>query len=182
MQEVEIKVPNIDKNKIIQEIEKLGAVKNFTGRVCDYRYDTENRSLSKQGKVLRIRQKGKYTFLNFKGKKDSENQIMKREELGVRVSNLKVLQKIITEIGFIRIFDLKKYRSEYCLDDIIFDIDEYPGLPPMLEIESNDGEKVEKYLKILNIDKEGIKRVYIEDIIKARKESELKKKIKESLS
>ena len=52
----------------------------------------------------------------------------------------------------------------------------------MLEIESNDGEKVEKYLKILNIDKEGIKRVYIEDIIKARKESELKKKIKESLS
>lgn len=69
MKEVEVKIRNIDKDEIAQRIMAMGAVKVFSGRVIDYRFDTPDRDLSRQGKALRIRQKGKYIYLNVKGKR-----------------------------------------------------------------------------------------------------------------
>ena len=66
MKEVEIKIKNVKKDDIIAKIEKIGGKKHFTGKVIDFRFDTPDRKLSKQGKALTIRQKGKYFFLNFK--------------------------------------------------------------------------------------------------------------------
>ncbi len=169
MKEIEIKVRNIDKRIIINKIEKLGAKKNFTGKVIDYRYDTPERDLSKQGKALRIRQKGKYFFLNLKGKKKSIQNIIGRDEIGVRISNFNIMQKILEELGYIKIFELNKYRTEYKLGDITFDIDEYVGLPPMLEIESDSYDKVKSYVKKLNIKEEDMGRLYIREIIAAKK-------------
>ena len=170
MKEVEIKVRDINKEEVIKAIEKLGAYKNFTGRVIDYRFDTEDRKLSKQGKALRIRQKGRYVYLNLKGrKKSNESDIVDRDELGVKLSNFKIMHKILLKLGYIKIFELNKYRTEYKLDDVKFDIDEYLGMPAILEIESSSEEKVEKYLKKLNIDKDKLGRVYIRELIAAKK-------------
>ncbi len=177
MKEVEIKVRDIDKDKIIEKIEKLGAYKNFTGRIIDYRFDTEDRKLSKQGKALRIRQKGKYIYLNLKGrKKATDDNIVKRDELGVKLSNFKAMHRILLELGYIKIFELNKYRTEYKLDDIKFDIDEYLGMPPILEIESNSYEKVEKYIGKLGIETDSIGRVYIREILAAKKRYDEEKK------
>ena len=71
MKEKEVKIRNINKDEIVSKIEKLGATKIFTGKVIDYRFDTPDRDLSRQGKALRIRQKGRYIYLNVKGKKKS---------------------------------------------------------------------------------------------------------------
>jgi len=169
MKEVEVKIRNIKKDEIIKKIEALGAVKNFAGRVIDFRFDGPNRDLSKQGKALRIRQKGKYVFLNLKGKKKSRDNIIDRDEIGVKISNFKTMQKILNELGFIKIFELNKYRTEYRLNDIVFDIDEYIGLDPILEIESDSFEKVEEYIKKLEIEDRDIGRVYIREILAARK-------------
>lgn len=173
--EVEVKIRDIDKNDIIRKIENLGGKKNFTGRIIDYRYDTPDRKLSKQGKALRVRQKGKHIYLNLKGKKKSQDNITKREELGIKLNNSKVMQKILAELGFIKIFELNKYRTEYKLDDMKFDIDEYIGMNPILEIESDSYEKVENYLKILEINSEDMGRLYIREILAAKKKVDEKK-------
>ena len=76
MKEVELKVRNIDKEEIIRKIVNLGAYKVFSGKVIDYRYDTPDRDLSRQGKALRIRQKGSHIYLNIKGKKNQENKLL----------------------------------------------------------------------------------------------------------
>lgn len=169
MKEVEVKIRNIDKEEIVKKIEKLGAVKIFTGKVVDYRFDTPDRDLSRQGKALRIRQKGRYIYLNLKGKKKSIQNITGRDEIGVKISNFKTMHRILNELGYIKIFDLNKYRTEYRLDDITFDIDEYIGLDPILEIESDSYEKVQKYTKKLGIQEKDVGRVYIREILAAKK-------------
>ena len=169
MKEVEVKIKNIDKEKIIKRIEELGARKIFTGKVVDYRFDTPDRDLSRQGKALRTRQKGRYIYLNLKGKKKSIDNITGRDEIGVKLSNFRTMHRILNELGYIKIFELNKYRTEYRLNDIVFDIDEYLGLDPILEIESDSYEKVEQYIKKLGIEEDDIGRVYIREILAAKK-------------
>ena len=89
MKEVEVKIRNIEKKEIIEKIVALGAYKVFSGKVVDFRFDTPERDLSRQGKALRIRQKGKYIYLNLKGKKKSRESIIGRDEIGVKISNFK---------------------------------------------------------------------------------------------
>lgn len=169
MEEIEIKIRNINKKDIIEKIIKLGGQKNFTGKVIDFRFDTPDRKLSKQGKALRIRQKGRYIFLNLKGKKKSIQNITGRDEIGVKLSNGKIMHKILNELGFIKIFELNKYRTEYKLPEVKFDIDEYLGMPPILEIEGDTYEIVEEYIEKLGIDAENIGRVYIREILAAKR-------------
>lgn len=175
MKEIEVKVRNIDKKKILEKIDKLGAIKNFSGKVIDFRFDTPDRRLSKQGKALRIRQKGKHIYLNLKGKKKSIENITGRDEIGVRILNMKIMHKILNELGYIKIFELSKYRTEYKLDDVKFDIDEYIGMKPILEIESDSYENVERYLGVLGIEGEDIGRVYIREILAAKRRFEEKR-------
>jgi predicted adenylyl cyclase CyaB len=175
MKEIEVKVRNIDKDKIINKIEELGAKKIFSGKVVDYRFDTPDRDLSRQGKALRIRQKGKYIYLNLKGKKKSIENITGRDEIGVKISNFRIMHRILNELGYIKIFELNKYRIEYRLDDITFDIDEYLGLDPILEIESDSYEKVQEYIEKLGIEQENIGRVYIREILAAKKKFDFNK-------
>ena len=182
MKEVEVKIRNIEKDEIIAKIVELGATKVFAGKVIDFRFDTPERDLSRQGKALRIRQKGKYIYLNLKGKKKSKEAIIGRDEIGVKISNFRTMQRILHELGYIKIFELVKYRTEYRLDDINFDIDEYVGLDPILEIESDTYEKVEKYIKKLEIEEEDIGRVYIREILAAKKKHDGSKKSRKNLS
>ncbi len=176
MKEVEVKIRNVDKGDIIQKIEELGANKIFTGWVIDFRFDTPDRDLSREGKALRIRQKGKYIYLNLKGKKKSIENITGRDEIGVKISNFRIMQKILNELGFIKIFELKKYRTEYRMEDMTFDIDEYVGLSPILEIESDSYERVEDYIHKLGIEDKDIGRVYIREILAAKKKYDFNKK------
>lgn len=176
MREIEVKIRNIDKQDIIKKIEEFGAVKIFTGKVIDYRFDTPDRDLSRQGKALRIRQKGRYIFLNLKGKKKSIRNITGRDEIGVKISNFKIMQKILNELGYVKIFELEKYRTEYRVDDITFDIDEYIGLDPILEIESDSYEKVQNYIKKLGVSERDVGRIYIREILAAKKRHDIKKR------
>jgi predicted adenylyl cyclase CyaB len=169
VKEIEVKIRNIDKKKIIEKILGFGATKIFSGRVVDYRFDTIDRDLSRKGKALRIRQKGKYVYLNLKGKKKSQDNMTNREEIGVRISNFKIMQRILNELGMIKIFELDKFRTEFRFNDIKFDIDEYVGLEPILEIESDSYEKVQEYIKKLGIEGEDLGRIYIREIIAAKK-------------
>ncbi len=175
MKEVEVKIRNINKKDIIDKIEQLGAKKIFTGWVVDFRFDTPDRDLSREGKALRIRQKGKYIYLNLKGKKKSVENITGRDEIGVKISNFRTMHKILNDLGYIKIFDLRKYRTEYRLDDITFDLDEYVGLDPILEIESDSYEKVEDYIHKLEIGEKDIGRVYIREILAAKKKHDFKR-------
>lgn len=172
MKEVEVKIKNIDKDAIVKKILDLGAQRIFSGKVIDFRYDTPDRDLSRQGKALRIRQKGRYIFLNFKGKKKPVKNIVGREEIGIRISNFGVMQRILNELGYIKIFELRRYRTEFRLNNMTFDIDEYLGLSPILEIESDSYEKVSDYIDKLGIKKEDMGRVYIREILAARKKFE----------
>jgi predicted adenylyl cyclase CyaB len=167
--EIEVKIRNIDKKKIIEKVLNLGAKKVFSGRIIDYRFDTVQRDLSQKGKALRIRKKGKNIYLNLKGKKKTYENVINRREIGVRISNFKVMQRILNELGLIKIFELDKIRTEFKLENMKFDIDEYVGLDPILEIEGDSYENVQEYIKKLEIQDGDLGRMYIREIIAAKK-------------
>jgi len=179
MKEVEIKIRNIDKEDIIKKITDLGARKNFCGKVIDHRFDTPDRTLSKQGKALRIRQKGNYVYINLKGKKDSSDNITGREELSLRVFGYRNAYRILTELGYVKIFELSKTRTEYKMEGVKFDIDEYLGMEAILEIESDNNKTVQEYVDKLGITKEDLGRVYIREILAAKKKYDFDKKKEE---
>jgi len=172
--EIEIKVRNINKKKIISKLEEIGAKRIFAGKIIDYRFDTPGRMLSKQGKALRLRKKGKYYYLTLKGKKMSFDNITSRDEIGVRINNIKHAYRILNELGFIKIFELEKYRTEYRIEDCNFDIDEYIGMSPILEIEGTR-DLIKKYIKELELnEKKNFGRIYVREILEAKKNFEEK--------
>ena len=123
-------------------------------------------------------------FQNLKGKKKSVDNITGRDEIGVKISNFKIMHKILLDLGYIKIFELRKYRTEYRINnEVTFDIDEYVGLPPILEIEAGTYDKVQDYVDTLGYDETNMGRVYIREILAARKKYNHQKKLeKESLA
>ena len=173
MMEVEIKVRNINMPEMVEKVTDLGAKKNFAGKVIDHRYDTADRSLSKQGKALRIRQKGNYVYIHIKGKKNSSDNITGREEISLRVFGFKNASKILSELGYVKIFELSKFRTEYKMNGVKFDFDEYVGMEPIMEIESDNNKTVQKYVDKLDIKKDNLGRVYIREILAAKKQYDM---------
>ena len=66
MQEIEVKVIEVDKDEMTEKLIALGATKIFEGEVLTNVYDFEDGRLSKGGSYLRLRKMGDKSFFTFK--------------------------------------------------------------------------------------------------------------------
>jgi len=84
---------------------------------------------------LRIRIKEGGARLTYKGPKlDSETK--SRLELTVMIDDPLKMQQILESLGFVLSGTVKKRRTKYRLDDVVFAIDEVEGLGSFLEVEA----------------------------------------------
>ena len=148
MQEIEVKILEVDVSYITQKLESWGAKNVFDGEVNASYYDFSNGRLKDNNRFLRLRKKGSTVELTLKEKVEHEEaKIM--QEYEVNVTDFEIMQKILYGLGLLEIKVARKHRTSYLLDEVHFELDTFPGIPTFLEIEASNMERVREYVQKL---------------------------------
>jgi predicted adenylyl cyclase CyaB len=140
---------NVNKD-ILNKIKKLRAKKIFDGEMITLYYDFKDNSLTKRGKLLRLRKEGEKTELAFKEKVKSKGDINKtilKENLKVNVEDYDKMRQILKELGMEIIRKTKFNRKEFIIGKVKLELNDNK----ILEIESSDKGQLLKILKELRL-------------------------------
>ena len=159
--EYEIRVLEIDINKIINFLELLGAKK--VGEYFQKRYVYDLNPVQ-NGKWIRLRTNGIKTTLTYKD--IVSNTINGTKEVEIEVDNFENTNELLNKIGYFSRSYQENKRIQYILDDVEIDIDSWPMIPTYMEIEGKNEEAVNNMLEKLNVAKEKITTLNCDDIYK----------------
>lgn len=153
MQEVEVKIIDIDRGKVEATLKSLGASETFEGEVETLFFDFPGDPISKAKNLLRLRKRGDKNELTFK-RFVADNTAKVREEYEVLVSDFDTTRVILESIGLKGFGHLKKHRISYALKDgVAVDLDKYEGdlahIPDLMEIEAKDTAELRSHLNLL---------------------------------
>jgi adenylate cyclase class 2 len=152
MNEVEVKVLGIDKNKIKEKLQSLGAVPVKKEFQTNHMFDYSDQRFFDKGGYVRIRH-----LVDFV--RDQEKSIVTFKELISR-ERFKTSREIefttdnFSETkSFLEALDLKqfrvdeKFRESFKLEEGLIEIDTWAGVPAYLEVEAETEENVIKLLE-----------------------------------
>lgn len=159
--EYEVRVLEIDKAKMIETLENLGAKKNGDWHQKRYVYDIIPKS---ENSWIRLRTNGIKTTLAFKSVETKT--IDGTKEVEVEVSNFEDTNTILNQMGYYAKGFQENKRIQYILDDVEIDIDTWPKIPTYLEIEGKDKESVNKIIQKMNIEQSKISTLDVQSLYK----------------
>lgn len=151
--EFETQVLGIEPEKIMQTLRSLGATEKdeVFQRRWIFDIDCLNAQQSGAGEWIRLRQAGNKTTLTYKNKKGLG--IADTTEIEVEVADFDKTASILEKLsGFSGQYYQENKRKQFILDDLEFDLDYWPNIPPFLEIESTSEERVRAGLKLLGLE------------------------------
>lgn len=157
--EYEVRVLEINKEKIMKKLETLGAVKKGEYNQKRYVYDLKP---VQNGKWIRLRTNGNETTLTYKD--IVSNTIDGTKEVEFEVESFEDANEFLNRIGFIARSYQENNRIQYILDDVEIDIDSWPMIPTYMEIEGKDEKEVKKIIEKLNIENSKITALNCDDI------------------
>lgn len=157
--EYEVRVLEIDKDKMMNLLEKLGAVKKGEYEQRRYVYDLKP---VQKGKWIRLRTNGIKTTLTYKDV--VSNTIDGTKEVEFEVEDFDAGNEFLNRIGFTARSYQENNRIQYELDNVEIDIDTWPMIPTYLEIEGKSKEEVNNMIKRLKLDKLKITTLNCDDI------------------
>ena len=149
--EYEVRILEIDREKIIKLLEENGAkrVKDVLQRRYVYDFDPVQKH-----KYIRVRTDGIKTTLTIK--KSVSDEIDGTEELEIEVSDFEKTNQILINLGYKPKGYQENKRLEYELDGVFFDIDRWPLIPEFMEIEGPNEEAIWNMIDRLNIPRETV--------------------------
>lgn len=160
MKEIEVKVLDINKQEIIRKLKKLGAKKVFDRIFHPIFLDFPDSRLDKKGIMLRLRKEGNKYVLAYK-KKLKIGLAKTYDEKEVIINDPKKLLEMLFGIGLIeknrytyRRITYNHNNTEIYLGKISY---RKLNIPWYLEIEAKNENIIEKYIKILQLDKKNVK-------------------------
>lgn len=153
MEEIEVKILEVNRAKVEKILANLGAKKVFDGDIETLFFDFKKKgTIIKQKNVLRLRKEQDKIELTYK-KVHFTSKAKTAKEYSVSVSSLETMEKILVNLGLSVIECMQKRRVSYKLDDVHFDFDRYSGkyrfIPEFLEIEAENADLVYKYAALL---------------------------------
>ena len=169
MEEIEVKILEINKKETVRKLKRLGAKKVSDGDTNAILFDFPNKKLKKAGKLLRLRTSGKKIELTLKKKiSKKKTKIMKEHE--VDLNDFEIARDILKGIGLKESKIYVKNRTSYKLGKVKFEFDTLPGIPTYLEIEAPTEKIIEKCVKKLGFSMSDTKPWNAKDILKYYKE------------
>jgi len=157
--EYEVRVLEIDKEKMIETLEGLGAQKIGDWHQKRYVYDIIPKD---ENSWVRLRTNGTKTTLAFKSVKAKTVDGTKEAE--VEVSSFEETNIILEQMGHYNRGFQENKRIQYKLDGVEIDIDTWPKIPAYLEIEGSNKAEIDSIIKKLNIDKNKISTLDVESL------------------
>lgn len=146
-EEFEVRVLEVDFDRLSQKLEALGAMKQGEFYQRRYVYDFHP---AIPGKWIRLRTNGKKTTLAIKDIRENQN-IGDVKELEFEVADFDKASLFLENLGYpFRAYQENK-RILYQLGDLEFTFDKWPKIPMYLEIEGKDRQSVEKILETLEL-------------------------------
>ena len=159
--EYEVRVLEINKEEIMNKLEKLGAMKIGEFNQKRYVYDLKP---VEENKWIRLRTNGEKTTLTYK---DIEsNTIDGTKEVEIEVDDFENTNEFLEKIGFKNKGYQENIRTQYMLNGVEIDIDTWPLIPTYLEIEGKSEREVMQIKKILQIDENKVTTLNCNDICK----------------
>jgi adenylate cyclase, class 2 len=153
MKEVEVKIVEIDREKVEARLRSLGATRTFDGDQVTVFFDFHGNPIAAAKNLLRLRKTGDKTHLTFKKFIETESAKV-RDEYEVVVSDFESMRLILESLGLSPTKRMEKHRTSYKLKSgVEVDLDKYAGeysyIPDLLEIEGEDAETVRLHAKLL---------------------------------
>lgn len=181
MREIEVKILDINRQKIEQKLLHLGAKKIFEGEIYALFFTKDDTPVEEDIHTIRLRKMGEKAFLTVK-KKINHPIAKVREEHEVEVSSFPETKKILEVLGFNLCKQMRKKRTSYALNKVHFEIDkhtdEYSYVPEYLEIEAPDLSTLYEYVTLLGYSKQDCKPWTILDIAEYLQQEKICKKKK----
>lgn len=148
--EVEFKVKGIDLFVVTQRLENLWASKIFDGIIEDNRYDFINMLFKSEGILLRTREADRIKQITLKREIDDKDSLCSKWlEMEKEIDDIDAVIKCFNQL-WLRLVKWKKYRKHRISyvnvkDWVRFDFDKYLWIDWLLEIESDNEEKVQEW-------------------------------------
>ena len=146
MEEFEIKFLEVDVPRLEKKLLAIGAEK-----VGEYKYaiillDYPDRRLNNSHAWVRLRTDGRETTLAYKQRlgvqsHDASVSDEGMKEIEVKVDSYEKTFELFKSIGLVTKREEKRSRTRYKKNDVVYDIDFWPFIPPYVEIESTSLEK-----------------------------------------
>lgn len=146
--EIEIRFINLSREEIEKKLLAIGAARS--GEFFFQEWIFAYPEWAKDNRRLRVRTDGKDTWLTYKA--NATWEIDSTEEIETTVSSAGGISKIVKAIGVPCLRYQEKKRIRYKLNDIVFELDFWPKIPMVFEIEAPSVEKVKEGAKLLNLD------------------------------
>jgi len=152
MKEIEIKILGINPDEISQKLADLGAEQTFKGLLKVRYFDTPEGEVRKREELLRVREfEGHEVEVCYKTNKRIEDGYKVYDEQHLKAENFDETTKMFEELGFEVTTYYEKKRTVFKLEGAEIVIDEYPKIPPFIEIEAENTQKIEELIEKLGL-------------------------------
>jgi adenylate cyclase, class 2 len=159
MNELEAKLLDIDVEATARRLRELGAREGDRLLQRRYVYDVQPEV---PGKWIRLRTNGIVASLAVKT--ITSNTIDGVRELETAVPDFDGMAGVLTEMGLRARNYQENWRTSYSLSDAELSIDEWPGIPPYLEIEASSPESVLSTARKLGFEESELKYINTVDV------------------
>jgi adenylate cyclase class 2 len=164
LKEIEVKILEINVEKVEDKLKKMGAEKVFDGELVNVYFDFSDKRLEKEGKILRLRKKDDKVILTYK-KFINQDEAKVMDENELEIQDLGLMKEIFRDIGLSPIYEFSKHRTSYKLNQTNFEIDKYPDIPAFLEIEAPDLKTIYKMVSQLGFPREKVNSYSIKEVL-----------------
>lgn len=151
--EHEIKVLDVNVDRLVEKLEAIGAKKVYDDNRTIFALDTNERKYLKEwDKLIRVTDEGSIKVTMHVNQSKPEI----KEGIKFKTSRLKETMDFFHEMGLDPISKVSAHRISYELGKIDFDIDQFPAIPPFLEIDieylEEEGYQLDDLLKTLGLE------------------------------
>lgn len=157
--EYEVRILEIDPLAMERTLVTLGGVKQGEWLQKRYVYDLIQ---PQKGQWVRLRTNGEVTTLTYKN--IIKNTVDGTQEVEIVVNDFERTHELLGCLGFQARGYQENKRTRYVLDGVEIDIDQWPMIPPYLEIEGENETVVWQALKRLSINKSQVTTLNCDDI------------------
>ncbi len=148
MQEIELKFLEVNPEEVGRKLEKLGAVKEKDEVLEEWIF------MKPEWKPVlgRVRVRKSETKVELAYKETTQKTGVGNLEIEFEVSDAEAAGEFVKKMGVKLSRHQQKRRISYRLGEINIDVDFWPRIPPMVEIEGEDRRELEKLARKLGFD------------------------------